>query len=67
MQRRGLVEKRHDDLDLKVLKTRMDVYEKETVEVLKAYPPHLISRFNGAQKPLEVLRDVLNELAPLLA
>lgn len=66
LQRRALIEKRHDDLDPKVLKTRMEVYEKETGQVLKNYPKKLISRFDASQKPLEVLRDVLVRLTDLL-
>jgi len=61
MKRRALIEKRQDDADDKVLKTRMDVYQKETVELLSHYPSSLISRFNADQKPLEVLRDALVE------
>lgn len=67
IQRRALIEKRTDDLDPKVLRTRMDVYEKDTMKVLKHYPDRLISRFNADQKPLEVLRDVLVDLSSLLS
>jgi len=45
----------------------MEVYQKDTTKVLKHYPEKLISRFNASQKPLEVLRDVLVRLSPLLA
>jgi adenylate kinase len=67
IQRRALVEKRTDDLDPQILRTRMDVYQKDTMKVLKHYPERLIARFNGSQKPLEVLRDVLVQLSSLLA
>lgn len=67
IQRRALIEKRTDDLDSNVLKTRMEVYENDTAKVLTQYPEHLISRFDGTQKPLEVLRDVLIELSPILS
>ena len=67
MQRRALIEKRQDDKDPEVLKTRMQVYEKETLELLHHYDPMLISRFNANQRPLEVLRDVLVSLSDLLA
>jgi adenylate kinase len=67
MKRRALIEKRQDDADEEVLKTRMHVYEKETLELLSHYPKSLISRFNADQKPLEVLRDVLIELSDLLS
>ncbi len=67
MKRRALIEKRQDDADEEVLKTRMQVYQKETLELLSHYPKSLISRFNADQKPLEVLRDVLAELSHLLS
>lgn len=67
MKRRALIEKRQDDADEAVLKTRMQVYEKETLELLSHYPSSLISHFNADQKPLEVLRDVLIELSDLLS
>ncbi len=66
LQRRAMIEKRHDDMDSKILRTRMEVYEKDTVKLLKHYPRKLISRFNANQKPLEVLRDVLVGLSDLL-
>lgn len=65
LQRRALIEKRSDDMDAAVLKTRMKIYEKETSRLLKGYPHSLISHFNAQQKPLEVLRDVLVGLAKL--
>jgi adenylate kinase len=67
MQRRAIIERRSDDIDEKVLKTRMEVYQNETLELLHHYPSELISRFNADQRPLEVLRDVLIGLSPLLS
>ncbi len=67
IQRRGIIERRLDDTDDKVLHTRMQVYEKETVNVLRAYPKELLMRFNADQRPLEVLRDVLAKLGDLLS
>jgi len=66
MQRRAMIEKRSDDLDPNVLQTRMDVYRKDTLKVLKHYPKELLSVFNADQKPLEVLRDVLVKLSDIL-
>lgn len=66
IQRRAVMEKRHDDLDPAVLRTRLKVYEEETQRVLTHYPAHLITRFNADLKPLEVLRDVLVALSSIL-
>ncbi len=67
IQRRALIEKRTDDMNSKVLRTRMELYEKETMKLLDHYPEEIISRFNAEQKPLEVLRDVLVSLSTLLS
>jgi len=67
LQRRAVIEKRMDDLDPKVLRTRMQVYQDDTMQVLTHYPKELLSHFNADQKPLEVLRDVLVGLTDLLA
>jgi adenylate kinase len=67
MQRRAIIERRMDDMDEKVLRTRMQVYEKETSKLLEFYPKERISRFNADLRPLEVLRDVLSELCDELS
>lgn len=67
IQRRALIEKRMDDMDPHVLRTRMEVYEQDTSKLLHHYPEKLIVRFNADQKPLEVLRDVLISLSSLLS
>jgi adenylate kinase len=67
LQRRAIIEGRHDDSDASVLHKRMEVYENETAQVLEYYPESLISRFNAEQRPLEVVRDVLNKLSNILA
>jgi adenylate kinase len=67
MKKRALIEKRADDADEQVLRTRMNVYENDTKSLLAYYPKHLISRFNADQKPLEVLRDVLVKLSDVLS
>ena len=66
-QRRALIEKRLDDMDPHVLHTRMEVYEQDTRKLLHHYPEKLICRFDADQRPLEVLRDVLIGLSPLLS
>ncbi len=67
LKRRALIEKRLDDLNESVLRTRMKVYADETHKLLEHYPSHLITRFNAQQRPLEVLRDVLGKLSDLLS
>lgn len=67
LAQRALMEGRMDDVNLNVLKTRLDVYQKQEEEILSYYPNHLISRVNGEQRRLEVLRDVLVRLSHVLA
>jgi adenylate kinase len=66
LHRRALIEKRHDDMDKEILRTRMEIYTRETVKVLEHYPASLIYRFNAEQKPLEVTRDVLSKVCDIL-
>jgi adenylate kinase len=67
MKRRGIIEKRMDDFDEGVLRTRIQVYNETTAQLLKHYPSSKISRFNADQRPIEVLRDVLSPLSKLLS
>lgn len=67
LQRRAIIEKRHDDTDEAILRNRMEVYAKETSSLLSHYPENKIFRFNADAKPLEVLRDVLTKLSGLLS
>lgn len=67
MKRRALIEGRHDDADESVLMTRFKVYEETTSQLLAHYPEDKIIVIDADQKPLEVLKDILNSLSGLLA
>jgi adenylate kinase len=67
MKRRALIEGRHDDTDENVLMTRFKVYEETTSKLLEHYPKDKITVINADQKPLDVLKDILNNLSCLLA
>lgn len=67
LQRRALIEKRLDDMDPHILRTRMEVYQQDTLKLLKHYPDDLLAQFKADQKPLKVLRDVLVGLSDLLS
>lgn len=64
---RARLEGRMDDVHPDVIKRRLDVYHEREQDVLNCYPKHLRSTVDGAQKPLEVLRDVLVRLSHLLS
>jgi len=66
LKRRAVIERRLDDVDENILRRRMEIYRDESTKVLQQYPKELISIFNANQPPLDVLRDVLVKLSPLL-
>jgi adenylate kinase len=59
IQRRAIKENRLDDANLKVIRERLGVYEKDTMPVLKFYGRHLVHRINSDQRPDQVLVDIL--------
>lgn len=67
MKRRALIENRHDDADETVLMTRFKVYEETTSQLLEHYPKNKITVINADQKPLDVLKDILNSLSSILS
>lgn len=67
MKKRALIENRHDDADEQVLLTRFKVYEQTTMQLLEHYPKDKITYINADQKPLDVLKDVLNRLSHILS
>lgn len=67
IQRRALIENRHDDCDEQILRRRMEIYEEETSPLLDYYGEELIASFDGEQRPLEVLRDILVDLCDILS
>ncbi|MCB1107820.1 MAG: nucleoside monophosphate kinase [Chlamydiia bacterium] len=67
IQRRALIERRHDDHDEGTLRKRMEIYEKETFPVLGHYDEDLVAHFDAEQRPLEVLRDILVSLCDILS
>ena len=66
LQCRARSEGQIDEVNPKVINHRIESYHNEIEKLLEFYPSHLISRVNGEQKPLEVLRDVLVRLSHLL-
>lgn len=67
LMKRAVIEARIDDQNEEVLNKRFEVYHRQTKEVLEHYPSSILKRFNADQKPFEVLRDILMELADLFA
>lgn len=63
LQRRALRENRLDDANLEVIRHRLETYEKETKPVLDYYGPGLVHKIDSTGTPVNVLRDILREIA----
>jgi adenylate kinase len=65
LQRRALRENRLDDANLDIIRQRLETYENETKPVLDFYGPKIVHAIDSSQKPMHVLRNILNILASL--
>ncbi|MHB8520928.1 MAG: adenylate kinase family protein [Limisphaerales bacterium] len=63
LQRRALRENRLDDVNLEVIRRRLDTYEHETKPVLEYYGSQSVYLIDSTQTPVHVLRDILHVLA----
>jgi adenylate kinase len=62
LQRRALRENRLDDANIKVIRQRLQIYERETHPVLDFYGPNLVQKIDSTQSPINVLREILSAL-----
>ena len=60
LKRRALKENRLDDISDETIRRRQDIYQQETKPVLEFYGKELTVQVDSAQKPYEVLRDILH-------
>ncbi|HEY3864249.1 MAG TPA: nucleoside monophosphate kinase [Verrucomicrobiae bacterium] len=67
LQRRALRENRLDDANIKVIRQRLETYERETRPVLDFYGGKLVRTVDSTQTPINVLREILGVLAQLAA
>ena len=63
LQRRALRENRLDDANIKVIRERLKIYERETHPVLDYYGPELVEKIDSTQPPMNVLRDIIQALS----
>jgi adenylate kinase len=63
LQRRALRENRLDDANLEVIRKRLEVYERETKQVLDHYGPTIVHTVDSTQSPMNVLRNILEIFA----
>lgn len=67
LQRRALEQKRVDDAKIEVIRTRLEVYERETRPVLDQFDDSIVHEVNALGTPGEVLAGILQVLAPIQA
>ncbi|HMJ91854.1 MAG TPA: nucleoside monophosphate kinase [Candidatus Acidoferrum sp.] len=60
LQRRALRENRLDDANLDIIRHRLETYESETKPVLEFYGPNVVFDIDSSQKPIHVLRDLID-------
>ena len=65
LRARALRENRLDDMNEEVIRRRLQLYYDETYDTLRFYDPELIYDVNASQRPLDVLRDIINRLSDL--
>jgi adenylate kinase len=65
LKSRALRENRLDDTNEEVIARRLKTYYDETYQTLSFYDPSLIYDIDAGQKPLHVLRDIIDRMAIL--
>jgi adenylate kinase len=65
LRSRALKENRPDDADVKVIRNRFAVYDKETTPILAFYPNEKLVNVDCLGSPARVAAQVLGVLAPL--
>ena len=67
LRQRALIEGRSDDADVSVIRSRFEVFRRDTAPVLNYYPKHLIREIDPMGSPAEVLKRILEQLLPVMA
>ncbi len=65
IQRRALKENRLDDMNLEIIRTRLETYEQETQPLVEYYGKKLVNRIDSDHTPAEVARDILSKIIKL--
>jgi adenylate kinase len=65
IQRRALRENRLDDMNLDVIRTRLETYEKETQPLVDYYGKKLVHRIDSDLTPSEVCERILSKVIKL--
>lgn len=62
LQKRAQQENRPDDANPDVVRNRIDVYRKETADLLSYYPPEKIFKIDGNQSVIKVHYDIVQQI-----
>lgn len=65
IKRRAIRENRSDDANEGIIKTRFEIYHKESEPVISCYPSEIVTRIEANRLPTEVLSDILTCLIPV--
>lgn len=65
IKRRAIRENRSDDANEEIIKTRFEVYRRESEPVINCYPAEIVSQVEAGQSPPEVLLQILTRLIPV--
>lgn len=65
LRRRALKENRFDDANDKVIRNRLEIYERDTRPVLDYYAAEKIAKVDATMSQLRVLNDILSILIPV--
>jgi adenylate kinase len=65
LRRRALKENRFDDANEKVIRNRLEIYEKETRPVLDYYPDDKIAKVDATLSQMRVLSEIIRILMPI--
>lgn len=67
LRQRALIEGRSDDADESIIRSRFEVYRRDTAPILSYYPKNLIHEIDPMGSPAEVLKRILGRLLPAIA
>jgi len=65
LRRRALKENRFDDANEKVIRNRLEIYDRETKPVLEYYPADKIAKVDATMSQMRVLSEIIKILVPL--
>jgi adenylate kinase len=65
IKRRAIKDNRADDANEEVIRTRFEIYQRESEPVIRTFSPEKVSRIEAACSPTEVLLQILTKLIPV--